>query len=135
MALTHRQRLGHAVERSARPGEHDLAGAGGERGFAEVERAEDVHLRVEDRPGDGDPDVELRGEMEDHLGPAAGDEVVELRGAHVDPVEAEPPVAVGAGAGEVAQGAGRQVVDGVDVASLREEPVDERRADEPRTHP
>ena len=132
MALTHGHALGDAVERAARPREHHLAGSSPERGFAQIERAEDVHLRVEHRPRDGHPNVELRGEVEDHFGPAARDEVVELRGAHVEPVEAEPAVAVGAGVGQVAQGPGRQVVDRIDVASFGKQPIDERRADEPR---
>ena len=81
--------VGDAVERAPRPREHHLAGAGGDRGLAHVERPEHVDLGVEQRLRHRHPHVELRGEVEDHLGTAVTDEVGELRRADVEPVEAE----------------------------------------------
>src|SRR5207248_6164468 len=58
------------------------------------------------------------------------DEVDERGGAHVEAVEGEVVVGVGARVGEVDERAARQVVDHVDRVPLGEEAIDERRPDE-----
>ena len=68
--------------------------------------------------------------MEDHLGSAVRHEVDELRRPDVEAVEAELAVALGPGFAEVGQRAGGQVVDDVDLTSLREQTVDEGASNE-----
>src|SRR5205085_3841315 len=53
------------------------------------------------------------------------------RRTDVETVEREPAAPIGTRAGEVREVPGRQVVDHVDLVTLGEQPVDERRPDEP----
>ena len=109
-----------------------LLDAGRDRALAHVERAEDVDRRVEHRARDRHAHVGLRGEVEDHVGPAVRDEIDDRRRRDVEAVEREAAIGLSARASaRFAERAGREVVDDVDAPALGEEPVDERRADEP----
>jgi hypothetical protein len=68
LSFADRQRGRRAVDGPARGREDDLASAGHPGGLGEVDRAEDVLPDVEQRVGDAHPDVDLRGQVEDHLG-------------------------------------------------------------------
>ena len=77
--LRRRDLLGRAVDRAARAREHHLARAAGARALAHVERADEVHLGVELRPGHRDAHVGLRGEVEHDVGLAGRDQVGDRR--------------------------------------------------------
>ena len=81
--LADREVLGRRVpvERAAAGGEHDALGLGLARALEDVQRADDVDRGVEGRSGHRDPDVGLRGEVEDELGPAARHQLDDGRGA------------------------------------------------------
>ncbi len=119
------------VDRAAGGREHDLAHAMPAGGVGDADGADDVQLRVVHRVGDGLADVDLRGEMEDHLGAHALEQLVPVDGEDVGLDELE---AVGAGrprALQVGELAVRQVVDDGHRMSIRQQPVDQRRPDEP----
>src|SRR4051794_5568805 len=123
-----------AVDRPAGGREDQLAGPGAAARLRDVDRAENVEARVEQRVGDADPYVDLRGEVADDFGLRRGDDVDEPRFGHVGAGERERTGALAvdpARLGEVAQRAAGQVVDADHVVAFREQPVYQRRADEP----
>ena len=91
--LAHGQvlRRGVAVERPAAGGEHDALGLGLTRPLEDVQRADDVDGGVVGGLGDRDPDVGLRGEMEDELGPPAGHQFDDRRRRDVEMVDRGAP--------------------------------------------
>ena len=104
----------------------------GERALKDVERAQNVDLGIERRPGDRDPHVGLRGEMEHDLGLAVRDQIGDRVGTNIDAMEREPAGALGTGVGKIGQRSGGEVVDHVDLATLGEETIREGGADETR---
>ena len=79
MVLGRRDHVGLAVDRAAGRGEHEAPRAGLARGLEHVDRALDVRARVVVRAVDRDAHVDLRGEVEDDLGPGLADDLAHLR--------------------------------------------------------
>jgi dTMP kinase len=106
-----------SVDGAARRREHDRC-AGRARRLEDVERAEDVHLGVEERFLHRRADIGLRGEVEDDVrleGERLSDVVLDQLGSRIHEL---PPT-------------GREVIDDRDLVSSREQRVHDVRADEP----
>jgi hypothetical protein len=123
------QVLGRAVDRASRRREDDLAHPGPAGGFGHVDRADDVLVDVEQGLVDAVPDVDLPGQVEDDLGGHRGDDVDQLRAGHVELDQLE--AARCRGPHQVFPVAAAKIIDGDDVVACREQPVDQRRPDEP----
>ncbi len=120
------------VEGASAGGEHHTLGLGLARPLEDVQRADDVDVGVVGRARHRDPDVRLRGEVEDELGPAPGHQLDDRRRGDVEVMDVERPAPALAGVGQVGQRTGREVVDDVDLVALGQEPVDQVRTDEAR---
>jgi hypothetical protein len=122
-----RDRLRVAVQRTACRGEHDALRAMKAGGLEQDRRARDVDGGVEARRRDGSAHVDLRGKVKDDVRWLLGkDPIDRVRLTDVDLVQARIGVDVGAAAG-------CQVVEDRDGVILRDERIDEVRADEARS--
>ena len=115
----------------ATAGREDHSGrTGGACTLEDPQCAQKIHVGIEDRVGDGHPDVGLGGEVEDDLGTAARHEVHHFGRSDVEPVEGQLIVGGDSSGGQVGERARREVVDHIDRVTLGQEAVDERRTDE-----
>ena len=120
--------VGLAVDRAARRRVHHALDAAQPRGLEHVDRADDVDPRVPRRVLDRLAHIDLRGQVEDDVGPRRGEHAAHApRVADVGLLEAGAPRQRAA---EVLALAGGQVVDDRDLVAAIEERVDEVRADE-----
>ncbi len=123
------QVLRGAVDGAAGRREHDLAHARVPRGLGDVDGAHHVLVRVGQRVGHADPDVDLRGQVEDHLGRGVGDDVAQVGRGDVDLVQRQ--ASGGRRGGQVLPPPAAQVVGDVHVVAVGQQPVDQGGADEP----
>ena len=124
VGLGGRQHIGVAVERATARREHHPADPGAHAGIEHVDGAEHVDPGVEDRVADGATHVDLRGEVEHDIGRHRGDHRRQALAADVDMVE-------GRRGSHLVTTPTRQVVDHAYLRAVREQRVDQRRADEP----
>ena len=123
--------LGLAVEGATAGCEDHPFGVGRPGPFEDPERAEDVHVGVEDRFGHRHPHVGLGGQVEHDLGAPTGHEVDHLGRADVHLVHGELMAGCGPGIAEIGQRAGGQVVEDVHGVPFGQQPIHQRRTDEP----
>jgi hypothetical protein len=120
--------LGRAVDGAAGGREDDLPDARAPGRLGQVHRAQDVLRDVEQRVGHAHPHVDLRGQVEDHLGSHLGDQPGQ-RG--VQDVQLAERAAGGQRGVEVLPAAAAQVVDRDHLVAAAQQPVDQGRPDEP----
>jgi hypothetical protein len=102
----------------------NLADPGLASGLREPHGADDVDHRVELRVGNGVTDVDLRGQVENHLGPGVGEQCDEVGADDVGLGELEAVVPLRRD--DVLAAAGAQIVDADNAVAVRQQAVYQR---------
>ena len=121
------ERILLAVNRSSGRGKHHALQSVLARGLDQVQKSDDINLRVEGRIRDGAPHVHLRGHMINRLGPLARDDLAH-RGRVAKIHLMQPRLRI-----DLMALAGRQIVEDRDIAcALFDQRIDRMRPDKAR---